>query len=101
VAVDYEELPAVAHADKALKPGAPQVHDNAPGNLIYDWGIGEEAATDAAIAGAAHVTEMHITNNRLSPNPMEPRSAVATFDESRTTTRSTPRARTRMWRGWC
>jgi carbon-monoxide dehydrogenase large subunit len=82
VAVDYEELPAVAHADKALAKGAPQVHDNAPGNLIYDWGIGEEAATDAALAASAHVTEMHITNNRLSPNPMEPRSAVATFDES-------------------
>ena len=82
VAVDYEELPAVAFADKALAKGAPQVHDNAPSNLIYDWGIGEEAATDAAIAGAAHVTELHVTNNRLSPNPMEPRSAIATFDES-------------------
>jgi len=82
VAVDYAELPAVVHADRALDPGAPQVHDVAPGNLIYDWEIGNEAATDAAIAGAHHVTRMEITNNRLSPNPMEPRSAVATFDEA-------------------
>jgi len=82
VAVDYEELPAVAHAEKALAPGAPQVHDNAPGNLIFDWGIGDEAAADAGLAAAHHVTELHITNNRLSPNPMEPRSAIATFDEA-------------------
>ena len=82
VVVDYEELPAVAHADKALEPGAPQVHDNAPGNLIFDWGLGDEAAADAALASAHHVTEMVIHNNRLSPNPMEPRSAIATFDEA-------------------
>ncbi|WP_367716109.1 xanthine dehydrogenase family protein molybdopterin-binding subunit [Nitratireductor sp. GISD-1A_MAKvit] len=82
VEVDYEELPAVVHAVDALKDGAPQVHENAPGNLIFDWGLGEEAAVDKALAGAAHVTEMKIINNRLSPNPMEPRSAIATYDEA-------------------
>ncbi len=80
VEVDYEILPAVASASKALGKGAPQVHDNAPGNLIYDWEIGDGAATDAALASAAHVTEISLTNNRLSPNPMEPRSAVAIYD---------------------
>ncbi|MDS1138721.1 xanthine dehydrogenase family protein molybdopterin-binding subunit [Nitratireductor indicus] len=82
VAVDYEELPAVVQAVDALKAGAPQVHENAPGNLIFDWGLGDEAATDKALAGAAHVTELEIHNNRLSPNPMEPRSAIATYDEA-------------------
>ncbi|RMD94791.1 MAG: xanthine dehydrogenase family protein molybdopterin-binding subunit, partial [Alphaproteobacteria bacterium] len=82
VVVDYEALPAVVHADAALEPGAPQIHDNAPNNLIYDWEIGDSAATEAALAGSAHVTELHLTNNRLSPNPMEPRSAVATYDEA-------------------
>jgi carbon-monoxide dehydrogenase large subunit len=82
VAVDYAELPAVVFADRALDPGAPQVHDVAPGNLIYDWEIGDAGATDAAIKGAHHVTRMEITNNRLSPNPMEPRAAVATYDEA-------------------
>jgi len=80
VEVDYEELPAVAAADKALSDGAPQIHENAPGNLIYDWEIGEEAATDAALATAAHITEVALTNNRLAPNPMEPRSAIATYN---------------------
>jgi carbon-monoxide dehydrogenase large subunit len=82
VLVDYEVLPAVVSAVKALENDAPQLHDNAPGNLIFDWEIGEEAATDAALAGAAHITEMKIVNNRLAPNPMEPRSAVATYDEA-------------------
>jgi len=80
VVVDYEVLPAVSSAVAALEAGAPQIHDNAPGNLIYDWEIGDAAATDAALAGAAHITEVPIVNNRLSPNPMEPRSALAIFD---------------------
>ncbi|MBN8994975.1 MAG: xanthine dehydrogenase family protein molybdopterin-binding subunit [Rhizobiales bacterium] len=80
VVVEYEELPAVVSATRALEPGAPQVHDLAPGNLIFDWVIGDEAATDAGLRQAAHVTEMRITNNRLSPNAMEPRSALAVYD---------------------
>ncbi len=82
VEVSYEELPAVITGDKALEDGAPQIHAEAAGNLIYDWEIGDEAATDAAIAGAANVVEMDLTNNRLSPNPMEPRSAIATYEAS-------------------
>jgi carbon-monoxide dehydrogenase large subunit len=88
-------------ADKALEPGAPQVHENVPGNLIFNWEIGDEAKTEAAMAGAAHVTTLDITNNRLSPNAMEPRSAPSpSTTRRRITTRSTPPARTPMWRGW-
>jgi carbon-monoxide dehydrogenase large subunit len=79
VEVDYDVLPAVAQSLAALAEGAPQIHENAPGNLIYDWEIGDAAATEAALSTAAHVTKLHITNNRLSPNPMEPRSAIATY----------------------
>ncbi|MEM7440283.1 MAG: molybdopterin cofactor-binding domain-containing protein, partial [Pseudomonadota bacterium] len=82
VEVDYNVLPAVSQSLAALADGAPQIHENAPGNLIYDWEIGEKAPTEAALAGAAHVTRMDITNNRLSPNPMEPRVAVATYKPS-------------------
>ncbi|MEM7719030.1 MAG: xanthine dehydrogenase family protein molybdopterin-binding subunit [Pseudomonadota bacterium] len=80
VEVSYQELPVAAHIDAAVADGAPQIHDNAPGNVIYDWEIGEKDPTDAALANAAHVTEMDITNNRLSPNAMEPRSAVTKYD---------------------
>ncbi len=80
VVVDYEELPAAAHIDAATAAGAPEIHDNAPGNVIYDWEIGEKDPTEAALAGAAHITEMDITNNRLSPNAMEPRAAITKYD---------------------
>ena len=82
VGVEYEVLSSVTNAAKALENGVEQIHPEAPNNLIFDWEIGEKDPTEAAIAGAAHVTEMTITNNRVSPNPMEPRSAVATFDAS-------------------
>src|SRR6202022_2568884 len=42
---DYEELPAAANINAAIKSGAPQLHPEAPGNVIYDWTIGCEAAT--------------------------------------------------------
>ena len=82
VEVDYELLPVVASSLAAIADGAAQIHENAPGNQIYDWELGDEAATDAALASAAHVTELDVVNNRLAPNPMEPRSAVATYDEA-------------------
>ncbi|MDH3582129.1 MAG: xanthine dehydrogenase family protein molybdopterin-binding subunit, partial [Hyphomicrobiales bacterium] len=81
VTVDYDELPVVVDAVKALESGAPQIHENAPGNLIYDWEIGDAAAADTAISGAAHVTTLELSNNRLVPNAMEPRAALAVYDD--------------------
>jgi len=80
VVVEYEELPAVADIRAAIAPGAPQLHPEAPGNMIYDWHIGDEAATDAAFKGAANVVALDVVNNRLVPNAMEPRAAVASYD---------------------
>jgi carbon-monoxide dehydrogenase large subunit len=80
ITVDYQVLPAVAAADAALKPGAPQLHDGAKNNLCYDWHIGDEAATKAAFAKAAHVTKLDLVNNRLVANPMEPRAAIGDYD---------------------
>ncbi|QEE45540.1 xanthine dehydrogenase family protein molybdopterin-binding subunit [Rhizobium sp. WL3] len=80
VMVEYEELPVVTGAVDALKSSAPQIHPEAPGNLIFDWEIGDSALADAAIARAAHVTEIEILNNRLSPNPMEPRATLGIYD---------------------
>jgi carbon-monoxide dehydrogenase large subunit len=80
VVVDYEELPAVADVHAAIKAGAPQLHPEAPGNQVYDWVIGDEGATDAALAKAANVVKLDVTNNRLAPNAMEPRAAIADYD---------------------
>ena len=80
VVIDYEELPVVVEAVEALKPGAPQLHPEAQNNLIFDWELGDGAATDKALSEAAHVTEIEIHNNRLSPNAMEPRAALGIYD---------------------
>src|SRR5487761_1898170 len=87
IEVDYDVLPAVVNPVDALKPGAPQIHDEAPGNKCYTWSIGDKAAVDAAFAKAAHVTRLDLVNNRLIPNAIEPRAAVASYtraDESYT-----------------
>ena len=82
VEVAYREKKAVTDPAAALRPGAPQLHPEAEGNLIYDWGLGDEKAADAAIARAAHVTRMKIINNRLVPNAMEPRAALGHYDKA-------------------
>src|ERR1700678_4530150 len=80
IVVDYGVLPAVTDTATAAAPGAAQIHDVAPNNMIYDWQLGDKAATEAAFAAAAHVTKIDLINNRLVPNPMEPRAAVGEYD---------------------
>ncbi len=82
IEVDYDVLPAVVNPVDALKPGAPQIHDEAPGNKCYTWSIGDKAAVDAAFAKAAHVTKLDLVNNRLIPNAIEPRAAVASYSRA-------------------
>ena len=80
--VDYVEEPSVVDPAEALKPGAPQVFAEAPGNLCYDWHLGDLAAVDAAFARAARVVKLDLVNNRLVPNAMEPRAAIGEFDRA-------------------
>jgi carbon-monoxide dehydrogenase large subunit len=80
IAVDYDVLPAVVNAADARKPGAAVVHDIAPDNTCYVWAIGDKAAVNKAFAQAAHVTRVEIVNNRLVPNAIEPRAALASYN---------------------
>ena len=80
IEVQYKELPAVADTASAARSGQPQIHDAAPGNTVYNWHLGDKAATDAAFAAAKHVTKLDLVNNRLIPNAMEPRAAVGDYD---------------------
>ncbi|MFZ1909236.1 MAG: xanthine dehydrogenase family protein molybdopterin-binding subunit [Burkholderiales bacterium] len=82
VEVDYEVLPAVVDASKAMQKGAPALHDIAPDNKCYTWALGDKAAVDAAFAKAAHVTKLEFINNRLIPNAIEPRAANATYSRA-------------------
>ena len=80
--VDYEDLPAVASVRDAVLPGAPQAHDEAPGNLCYDWHIGDKSVVDQIFTQARHRVRLELLNNRLVPNAMEPRVALGDFDKS-------------------
>src|SRR6266852_5616590 len=80
VELDIEELPAVTSPAEALKDGAPQIHAEAPGNLALDFHYGNAEAVKKAFAEAAHVTRLEIVSNRIIVNPMEPRSAIGSFD---------------------
>jgi carbon-monoxide dehydrogenase large subunit len=80
VVVDYEELPAAADVATAQNAGQPQVQADAPGNTVYQWHLGDKVATDAAFSAARHVTRIDLVNNRLIPNAIEPRAAIAEYD---------------------
>jgi aerobic carbon-monoxide dehydrogenase large subunit len=88
IEVGVEPLPAVPDVAAAVAPGAPTLHDEAPGNVALRWGWGDHAAVDEALAGAAHVTRLRLANNRVSVVPMEPRGAVVGFDGARWTVRT-------------
>jgi len=80
VEVDYDELPSVTSIGAADTEGAAQVWDEAPGNVCYDWELGDSAAVDDAFTHAAHVASIDVVNNRLIPNAMEPRAAIGDYD---------------------
>ncbi|CAN5745878.1 xanthine dehydrogenase family protein molybdopterin-binding subunit [soil metagenome] len=80
VEVEYETLSGVAHPGKALENDQPQVHDDAPGNVAFEWSIGDKEATDANFARAAKTVKLSLRNNRLIPNAIEPRASIADFN---------------------
>jgi carbon-monoxide dehydrogenase large subunit len=78
VNVDYEALDAAGTLDSA--PNAPPIWDDAPGNLVFDWSDGDEAACAAAFASAARTVSVELVQNRIAPNPMEPRGGIGLYD---------------------
>jgi len=81
VVVEYEELPAVVDAAKAMTEEAPQVHESAPNNICYDWTLGNPIEeVDSALAASVHVTTLEFVNQRLIPNAIEPRAYNASYD---------------------
>ena len=81
IVVNYGVLPASVDPRTTASPSAPLLHETVPNNTCFNFAIGEKGATDAAFAAAAHVTKIDLVNNRLIPNAMEPRAAVADYDE--------------------
>ena len=79
VAIDLENLPPVV--DPATAINNTQIHEEMDDNVYFDWELGDETATADALGGADKVIELTVTNNRVIPNAIEPRAAVAEYDE--------------------
>jgi carbon-monoxide dehydrogenase large subunit len=77
--VAYDPLPAVVSASEAVQSGAPCLWPEAPGNVCIEIEIGDEAATTAAFARAAHVVRLQTLAQRVTGVPMEPRTIAAAY----------------------
>jgi aerobic carbon-monoxide dehydrogenase large subunit len=83
--VEYEDLPCVVDAKAAIAPGAPQVWPQAPDNVAAEAQYGDAGAVRAAMAKAAHVTELALRNQRVIAMALEPRACLALHENGRTT----------------
>ena len=80
IEVEYEVLPAVVDAERATQTGAPQLHENAPNNVAFEWECGDGAATRQALEQSERRMSFKLRNQRLIPTPMEMRGAICDFN---------------------
>ena len=90
IVVDYDVLPAVVDAWKAMEDGTQLIHEKFKNNLavpMMKWGTGadmkgnaDDSALDKAFADAEVVIKQRMWNHRLVPNAMEPRGVVAHYE---------------------
>jgi aerobic carbon-monoxide dehydrogenase large subunit len=81
VEVDYDPLPAVANAEQATAKGQPQLHADVPNNVCFKWTV-KGGDVDAAFKSADVTVKERIINQRLVPNAMEPRAALAQYNSA-------------------
>ncbi len=79
ILLDIDDLPAKMD----LAPGGETLHEEAPDNRAFDWGLGDEAATEAAFQAAARTVSLEVGDNRIIVNSMEPRGCYAEWEEDR------------------
>jgi aerobic carbon-monoxide dehydrogenase large subunit len=80
IEIDYQPLPAAVETAHAGDPGQPLVWDMAPGNLAFDWELGDGAAVARAMAGAMRRISLELVNNRVVVTSMEVRGAIGAYD---------------------
>ncbi|MEC8821816.1 MAG: molybdopterin cofactor-binding domain-containing protein, partial [Pseudomonadota bacterium] len=78
VAVDYEVLQAVVDTSSAAEQA--DIYPDIPENTCYNWELGDAEATSQGLTEAAHITRIELINNRLIPNALEPRAAIADYN---------------------
>ena len=79
IEVEYERRDAVTDPAEAVSGDAPQLHDGAPDNVAFDFELGDADAVDSAFADADATASLSLRNQRLVPNAIEPRAAMAEF----------------------
>src|ERR1700722_6327531 len=82
ISIEWKALPAIADMEQAVRPGAPVVFPEAPGNVAYDTYIGDKSKTDAIFAAAPRKASIKIVNPRVVANYMEPRAARVDVDSA-------------------
>lgn len=80
VEAEIESLPPVVDVQEATSSGAPAIWPTAPDNVLLTWRTGDASQVEDAFARAAHVTRLHLKNNRVIANPIESRASIATYD---------------------
>ena len=84
IEVEYEPLPPVIDARRALEPQAPVIRDDKEGkadNHIFDWEAGDRSKTDQVFSEAEVVVAQQMLYPRVHPAPLETDGAVADFDK--------------------
>jgi carbon-monoxide dehydrogenase large subunit len=80
ISIEYRDLAHAIGFDAATRSGAPQIHDDIPGNLAFEYESGDRAAVEAAFARAALKSRLTVRSQRMVGNPIELRAFLARFD---------------------
>lgn len=79
IGLEVEDLPV----HTAVAVGGVAIHPEAPDNLAFDYSVGDEAGTAAALAASAHRIALEVVHNRIIVGSIEPRAAYAEWAEGR------------------
>jgi 4-hydroxybenzoyl-CoA reductase subunit alpha len=84
IKVEYEVLPAVMDPIEAMREGAPQIHDEYPGNINTEvhQSFGD---VEQAFAEAYHVRTDQFIGQRTYQSPIEPHSAISIWEGGKLT----------------
>jgi carbon-monoxide dehydrogenase large subunit len=80
--IEYERLDAVTRVDEALDGHEPLVHASMSDNRAFDWRFGDHKSVEQAFSTADHTVRLDLTNQRVLPNPLEPRAVIGDYDTS-------------------
>jgi Aerobic-type carbon monoxide dehydrogenase, large subunit CoxL/CutL homologs len=80
--ITYDDLEPALTTTEALADDTPAVHDDVPDNVVFSGGQGDEEAVAERFEQAAYTAELKKDPQRLSPSPLEPRSAIAAYDSA-------------------